>query len=119
MLLWKLNKSEPAVFAQPPLVDTIFENGNIPINATDFLRDGVVASIPAGTQNFSINSYSQQPNVNIVLTLDDLVDANNLQIVLADGANAGTHNFALVMVGCFQMQVQQTIGQMKLSFKKL
>ena len=67
----------------------------------NFLRDGVVASIPAGTQNFSINSYIQQPNVNIVLTLDDLVDANNLQIVFADGANAGTHNFALGYGGLF------------------
>ena len=91
----EINKTTPAQFTQPPVVNAVFENGNIPINATDFLRDGVVASIPAGTQNFSINSYSQQPNVNIVLSLDDLVDANNLQIVLADGANAGTHNFAL------------------------
>ena len=79
----------------------------------------MVASIPAGTQNFSINSYIQQPNVNIVLTLDDLVDANNLQIVLADGPNAGTHNFALGYGGLFQMQLQLTIGQMKLSFKRL
>ena len=97
----EINKTEPAVFAQPPSVDTIFENGNIPISATEFLRDGVVASIPAGAQNFSINSYIQQPNVNIVLTLDDLVDANNLQIILADGANAGTHNFALGYGGLF------------------
>ena len=91
----EINKTTPAQFTEPPVVNAVFENGNIPINATDFLRDGVVASIPAGTQNFSINSYSQQPNVSIVLSLDDLVDANNLQIVLADGANAGTHNFAL------------------------
>ncbi len=90
-----INKSNPEQYSEPPLVDAVFDNGNIPINATDFLRDGVIASIPAGTQNFTINSYSQQPNVSIVLSLDDLVDANNLQIVLADGANAGTHNFAL------------------------
>ena len=97
----EINKTTPTQFTEPPVVNAVFENGNIPINATDFLRDGVVASIPAGTQNFSINSYSQQPNVSIVLSLDDLVDANNLQIVLADGANAGTHNFALGYGGLF------------------
>ena len=36
-----INKSDPEQYSEPPLVDAVFDNGNIPINATDFLRDGV------------------------------------------------------------------------------
>ena len=41
-----INKSNPEQYSEPPLVDSVFDNGNIPINATDFLRDGVIAQFP-------------------------------------------------------------------------
>ena len=31
-----INKSNPEQYSEPPLVDSVFDNGNIPINATDF-----------------------------------------------------------------------------------
>lgn len=79
----------------PASVADVFEDGNSPLNTTAFLRDGVVAAIPAGTQSVSINSYKQQASANFTISIDNLMDASNLEIVLADGDNAGTHNFAL------------------------
>ena len=79
-------QSVPATFSAPPSIETIFRNSDSPIVATQFLRDGVVANIPAGAENVNISSFAQQSSVQFQISATEYQNGPQLQFDL-NGTN--------------------------------
>ena len=75
-------QSQPVQYSTPPNVDKVFRNSDSPIVATQFLRDGVVAAIPAGAENVNISSFAQQSSVQFQISAAEYENTPQLQFDL-------------------------------------
>ena len=75
----------------PPLVDKIFTDSNSPLTATNFLSDGAVAAIPAGTPAADILSFKTQSQMSFQLTAAEIPTTTSLTLEV----NSVQHTFDL------------------------
>jgi flagellar hook-associated protein 1 FlgK len=93
-------KVEATKYSEPPSIDTIFRNSDSPIVATQFLKEGVVATIPAGAQNVNISSFDQQAQIQFELSSDEFESASNLEFTL----EGTTYNFDLSYSSAYPLE---------------
>ncbi|MGB0342404.1 MAG: flagellar hook-associated protein FlgK [Parvibaculales bacterium] len=96
-----LRKVTPEAPQSPTSIDAILRNGDSPVYATSFLRDGVVAAIPAGAQNVQLSSFRQQATAGFDVSLSQINEAPSLRLVLSGTGNDGTHDFDLAYATIF------------------
>ena len=94
-------KVTPEAPQSPTSIDAVLRNGDSLIHATSFLRDGVVAAIPAGAQNVQLVSFRQQATAGFDVSLSQINEAPSLRLVLSGTGNDGTHDFDLAYGAVF------------------
>lgn len=75
----------------PPNVAKIFTDSNSPLTATNFLSDGAVASIPAGSQTAELLSFKTQAQMSFQLTEAEISTTTSLSLEI----NSVQHTFDL------------------------
>ena len=64
----------------PPVLDKVFTNSNSPLTSTNFLGDGAVAAIPAGSQEADILSFKTQSQMSFQLTETEIPTTTSLTL---------------------------------------
>ena len=85
---------DPELGISRPISD-VMVNSKSPVEATEFLRDGLVASIPAGTRDISLASFGHQAAAKFQLSSVELGSASQLRFGLDGGSNSGPHIFSI------------------------
>lgn len=67
-------------------INNIFSNNDTSLLATNFIKDTSIASIPAGMQGISLNSYSLQPLAKFSITDDEAKSMTAFDLSLANGS---------------------------------
>ena len=75
----------------PPTVDKVFTNSNSPLTSTNFLGDGSVATIPAGSKEADILSFKTQSQMSFQLTETEIPTTTSLVLEV----NSVQHTFDL------------------------
>ena len=75
-----------------PIADVML-NSQSPVEATEFLRNGLVASITAGTSDISIASFGLQAAAKFQIASAELAGASQLRFMLDGSGNDGPHIF--------------------------
>ncbi len=96
-----MEKATAESFSVPPSIDQIFRNGDSPIVATQFLKDSVVAAVPAGAQNLSLSSYAEQARAQFELSLNDIRQAPQMTVALQTDQGVQTYVFDLSFATAF------------------
>ena len=68
-----------------PNVQSVFTSGDTPILASEFLRDGAVASIPENIEELTLKSYGLQSSAKFFISDEQAKTANSISISLANG----------------------------------
>lgn len=97
----QLIKDDTALI-QKPISGTLL-NSQSPVEATEFLRNGLVATIPAGTENIELSSFAKQSSAKFLLSADDLASASQLKFELEGASNNGPHIFDISYHTAFPM----------------
>ncbi len=71
----------------PPNVAKVFTDSNSPLTATNFLSDGAVASIPAGSQTAELLSFKTQSQMNFQLTATEIPTTTSLSLEVNSAQN--------------------------------
>lgn len=90
-----MREVEPTVPSVPASITGVLKNSNSPVVATQFLRDGVVAAIPAGTQNISLSSFAEQARAQFEVGLTEIRNNPRLSLALVTGNETATYQFDL------------------------
>ena len=82
---------------QVPLntVSELFKNSASPIEASEFIRDGFIAEIPAGSNGLSLSSLTKQAEAKFYLSSIEIGKASQLSFALTDTTPAGPFTFDL------------------------
>ena len=64
----------------PPILNKVFTDSNSPLTATNFLSDGAVSAIPAGSQEADILSFKTQSQLSFQLTETEIPTATSLTL---------------------------------------
>ena len=75
----------------PPVLDKVFTNSNSPLTSTNFLGDGAVAAIPAGSKEADILSFKTQSQMSFQLTETEIPTTTSLTLEV----NSVQHSFDL------------------------
>tara|TARA_B100001093_G_scaffold510594_1_gene576771 strand:+ start:1592 stop:6175 length:4584 start_codon:yes stop_codon:yes gene_type:complete len=84
--------SEQSSLVERPISDILL-NSQSPVVATEFLKDGLVATIPAGTKNVELSSFSKQASARFLISDAELKTVNQLKFELENTSNNGPHIF--------------------------
>ena len=80
-----------AVQSRP--ISEVMVNSQSPVEATEFLRNGLVASIPAGTSDISLASFGLQASAKFQFATAELASASQLRFELDGNGNNSPHVF--------------------------
>ena len=75
----------------PPALNKVFTDSNSPLTATNFLGDGAVAAIPAGSPEADILSFKTQSQMSFQLTATEIPTTTSLSLEV----NSAQHIFDL------------------------
>ncbi len=81
----------------PPVVDKVFTDSNSPLTATNFLGDGAIAAIPAGSPEADILSFKSQSQMTFQLTETEIQTTTSLSLEV----NSVQHSFDLTYSSVF------------------
>ena len=81
----------------PPIVDKVFTNSNSPLTSTNFLGDGAIAAIPAGSPEADILSFKSQSQMSFQLTETEIQTTTSLSLEV----NSVQHAFDLTYSSVF------------------
>ena len=81
----------------PPIVDKVFTDSNSPLTATNFLGDGSIAAIPAGSPEADILSFKSQSQMSFQLTETEIQTTTSLSLEV----NSVQHAFDLTYSSVF------------------
>ena len=81
----------------PPIVDKVFTDSNSPLTATNFLGDGAIAAIPAGSPEADILSFKSQSQMSFQLTETEIQTTTSLSLEV----NSVQHAFDLTYSSVF------------------
>ncbi len=81
----------------PPIIDKVFTDSNSPLTATNFLGDGAVAVIPAGSPEADILSFRSQSQMSFQLTEAEILTTTSLSLEV----NSVQHTFDLTYSSVF------------------
>jgi flagellar hook-associated protein 1 FlgK len=74
-------------------IASVLSNSKSPIAATNFLRDGLVAIVPAGTDEVSISSFEKQASASFQLSSTEIASLTQLRFELDGSGNDGPFTF--------------------------
>ena len=74
-------------------VSDVFKNSASPIEASEFIRDGFVAEIPAGSNGMSLTSLTKQAEAKFYLSSVEIGKVSQLSFALTDTTPAGPFSF--------------------------
>ena len=101
----ELSQIELAAATAPPRLDTVLKNSASPVVATQFLRDGVVAAIPAGTTNISLSSFAEQARAQFEVGLTEIRNNPRLSVALTTGNETQSYRFDLSFATAYPREV--------------
>jgi flagellar hook-associated protein 1 len=84
---------KPTAYLDKKSIAETFSNSLTPVEATEFIHDGYVATIPAGTQSIDLGSFTKQATAKFQLTDLALQNVTQLTFERAGSANDGPHSF--------------------------
>jgi len=73
-----------------PIGDVML-NSQSPVEATEFMRNGLVATVPAGTRDISLASFAKQASARFELATGELAGATQMRFALDGTGNDGPH----------------------------
>ena len=74
-------------------ISEVMLNSQSPVEATEFLRNGLVASIPAGTSDISVASFGLQASAKFQFSTSELASVSQFRFELDGSSNDGPHVF--------------------------
>ena len=83
---------KPEIVVKKP-VSNLLMNSQSPVEATVFLRNGLVGTIPAGTSQISLASFAEQAAAKFEIAAVDVSNLNQLHFELDGGQHDGSHLF--------------------------
>ncbi|NBT41748.1 MAG: hypothetical protein EBT20_15000, partial [Alphaproteobacteria bacterium] len=83
---------EPKVYPKNDSVD-ILANSLTPVEAKDFIRDGLIATVPAGTEKINLASFAKQASARFQFSELALQNATQLTFSRIGSGNDGPHTF--------------------------
>ena len=87
-------------FVEKPIA-TILANSQSPVEATNFLRDGLVATVPAGTPNIELSSFAKQASASFQISSVDIGSLTQLRFELDGSDNDGPHVFNITYASAY------------------
>ncbi len=90
-LLVDRNGKEGSLVKKP--ISDVLLNSQSPVEATEFLKNGLVSTIPAGTENVELSSFSKQASARFLILDAELKTVNQLRLELENTSNNGPHIF--------------------------
>ncbi len=82
-------------------VSDIFTPSSSPIEASEFIRDGFVAEIPAGSNGVKLSSLTKQSEAKFYLSSLEISKLNQLSFALEDTTPAGPFTFNISYLNAF------------------
>ena len=86
--------SSPIYPEQKPIADTL-SNSLTAVEAKEFIYDGFVATIPAGTKSVDIASFAKQTTAKFQLSDSALKNVTQLNFTRSGSSNDGPHSFGI------------------------
>ena len=87
-------------FVEKPIA-TILANSQSPVEATNFLRDWLVATVPAGTPNIELSSFAKQASASFQISSVDIGSLTQLRFELDGSDNDGPHVFNITYASAY------------------
>ena len=84
---------EPQTTAPIPRLDQVLKNSSSPIESSEFMRDGLVAEIPAGSGPVSLTSLTRQATAKFQVSSLELPNLSQLSFKLENTTPAGPFTF--------------------------
>jgi|GEM_PF-772568 len=85
-------------------ISDVFKNSASPIEASEFIRDGFVAEIPAGSNGLSLSSLTKQAEAKFYLSSIEIGKVSQLSFALTDTTPTGPFTFDLRYQTAFPSQ---------------
>ena len=83
----------PAVYPEKKSIAETLSNSLTPVEAKDFIHDGFVATIPAGTKSVDLGSFAKQASAKFQLSNLALQNVTQLSFARTGSADDGPHSF--------------------------
>ena len=96
-----IKAGQPAETAVEKPIATILANSQSPVEATNFLRDGLVATVPAGTPNIELSSFAKQAAASFQISSVDIGNLTQLRFELDGSDNDGPHSFNIMHASAY------------------
>jgi flagellar hook-associated protein FlgK len=87
-------------FVEKEVANTL-ANSQAPVEATNFLRDGLVATVPAGTSNIELSSFAKQAAASFQISATDIENLTQLRFELDGSDNDGPHSFNITHAAAY------------------
>ena len=82
-------------------ISEVMLNSQSPVEATEFLRNGLVASIPAGTSDISVASFGLQASAKFQFSTSELASVSQFRFELDGSSNDGPHVFNISRIAAY------------------
>ena len=83
----------PAPKSTLPRIDQVFKNSSSPIESSEFMRDGFVAEIPAGSGPIALSSFNRQASAKFQISDLELPNLTQLSFKLENTTPSGPFTF--------------------------
>ena len=83
----------PFTYPEQKSISQVFSNSLTAVAAKEFINDGFVATIPAGTKSVDLGSFTRQATAKFQLSKLALQNASQLTFTLNGSGNDGQHSF--------------------------
>jgi len=87
-------------FVEKDIANTL-ANSQAPVEATNFLRDGLVATVPAGTSNIELSSFAKQAAASFQISATDIGNLTQFRFELDGSDNDGPHSFNITHAAAY------------------
>ena len=89
----EVTRVNPPMYPERKLLADTLSNSLTAVEATEFIHDGLVTTIPAGTKNVDIGSFTQQASAKFQLSNLALQNATQLSFSRTGSSDNGPHSF--------------------------
>jgi len=88
-----VTRIEPSVYPETKSIADTLSNSLTPVEAKEFIRDGLVTMIPAGTKTIDLASFTKQASAKFQVSDLALQNVTNLSFTRVGSSNDGPHSF--------------------------
>lgn len=106
-----MSRSSPASYPEQKPIADILSNSLTAVEAKEFIHDGFVATIPAGTKSVDIASFAKQTTAKFQLSDLALKNVTQLNFTRNGSSNDGPHSFNISYAAAYPNDTSGVVGR--------